>query len=134
MFGTADSRVRRIHRDTILPPYLRRSLINAFVSNSLGGTDSANLVLRVSPNAITVPKGALLAPDIEFGHGVVLSVRGTQGASNVSLKDLGKERLRALRDPKIGPYSRKPLDRQYLVMPKSGGRELRSGFCRRSEN
>ena len=35
VFGTADSRVRRIHRDTILPPHLRRSLIKAFVSNSL---------------------------------------------------------------------------------------------------
>ncbi len=119
VFGTADSRVRRIHRDTILPPHLRRSLINAFVSSSLGRTDSANPIVRVSSNALTVPKRALLPPDIEFGHRVVLSVRGTRGSSNVSLKDLGKERLGALRDPKIGPYSRKPLDRQYLVMPRS---------------
>ena len=119
VFGTADSRVRRIHRETILPPQLRRSLIKAFVSNSLGGIDSANLSVRVSSDAVTVPKRVLLPPDLEFGHGVVLSVRGSQGSSNVSLKDLGKERLGALRDPKIGPYARKPLDQQYFVMPRS---------------
>ena len=119
VFGTTDSRVRRIHRDTILPPHLRRSLINAFVSSSLGGTDSANLIVRVSSNAVTVPKRVFLPPDTEFGHGVVLSVRGSQGSSNVSLEHLGKERLVALRDPKIGPYSRKPLDRQYVVLPRS---------------
>ena len=119
VFGTADSRVRRIHRETILPPNLRRSLIKAFVRNSLGGTDSANLIVRTSSNAVTVPKKVFLPPDLEFGHGAVLSVRGSQGSVNVSLKDLGKERLGALRDPKIGPYTRKPLDRQYFVMPRS---------------
>ena len=119
VFGTADSRVRRIHRDTILPPHLRRSLIKAFVSNSLGGIDNANLNVRFSSDALTVPKRVFLPPDMEFGHGVVLSVQGSQGSSHVSLEHLGKERLRALRDPKIGPYSRKPLDRQYFVMPRS---------------
>ena len=119
VFGTSDSRVRRIHRDTILPPHLRRSLISAFVSNSLGGTNSGNHIVRVSSDAVTVPKRVFLPPDTEFGHGVVLSVRGSHGSSNVSLEHLGKERLRALRDRKIGPYSRKPLDRQYFVMPRS---------------
>ena len=129
---------RRIHRDTILPPHLRRSLIKAFVSNSLsriplqhlfiphsfGGfglsrIDSANLNVRVSSDALTVPKRVFLPPDMEFGHGFVLSVQGSQGSSHVSLEHLGKERLRALRAPQIGPYSRKPLDRQYFVMPRS---------------
>ena len=119
VLGTADSRVRRIHRDTILPPHLRRSLIKAFVNNFLGGIDSADLSVRISSNPVAVPKRVFLPPDIEFGHGAVLSVRGSQGSSYVSLEHLGKERLRALRDPEIGPYSRKPLDRQYFVMPRS---------------
>ena len=128
VLGTADSRVRRIHRDTILPPHLRRSLIKAFVSNSLSGIDSANPIVRVSSNAVTVPKRVVLPPDIEFGHGVVLSVRGSQGSSKVSLEDLGKERLGALRDPKIGPYSRRPLDQQYFVMPRSVADSYGSAF------
>ena len=119
VFGTANSRVRRIHRDTILPPHLRRSLIKAFVSNSLGGIDNANLNVCVSPDALIVPRRVFLTPDMEFGHGVILSVQGSHGASHVGLEQLGRERLRALRDPQIGPYSRKPLDRQYFVMPKS---------------
>ena len=117
--GTADPRVGLIHRDTILPPHQRRSLIKAFVSNSLAGIDSPNLKVRVSSDAVTVPKRVFLPPDIEFGHGVVLSVRGSQDSSYVSLENLGRERLGALRDPKIGPYSRKPLDRQYFVVPRS---------------
>ena len=117
--GTADPRVRRIHRDTILPPDQRRSLIKAFVRNSLAGIDNANLKVRVSSDAVTVPKRVFLPPDVEFGNGVVLSVRGSKDSSYVGLENLGKERLGALRDPKIGPYSRKPLDRQYFVVPRS---------------
>ena len=116
---TADPRVRRIHRDTILPPDQRRSLVKAFVGNSLAGIDGPNLKVRVSSDAVTVPKRIFLPPDVEFGHEVVLSVRGTPDSSHVSLENLGKERLRALRDPKIGPYSRKPLDCQYFVVPRS---------------
>ena len=119
MLGTADSRVRRIHRDTILLPQKRRSLIKAFVGDSLAGMDSANLKVRVSSDAVTVPKRVFLPPDVEFGHGVVLSVRGTPDSTSVSLENLGKERLRALRDPEVGPYSRKPMDRQYFVVPRS---------------
>ena len=44
---------------------------------------------------------------------------GLRDSSYVSLENLGKERLGALRDPKIGPYSRKPLDRQYFIVPRS---------------
>ena len=119
MLGTSDSRARRIHRDTILLPQKRRSLIKAFVSDSLAGMDSANLKVRVSSDAVTVPKRVFLPPDVEFGHGVVLSVRGTPDSTPVSLENLGKERLRALRDPEVGPYSRKPMDRQYFVVPRS---------------
>ena len=116
---TADPRVGRLHRDTILPPDQRRSLIKAFVGNSLAGVDSPNLKVRVLSDAVTVPKRIFIPPDVEFGHEVVLSVRGSQDTSYVSLENLGKERLRALRDPKIGPYSRKPLDCQYFVLPRS---------------
>ena len=119
VLGTADSRVRRIHRDTILPPHQRRSLIKAFVNKSLAGIDSPNLKVRVSSDAVTVPKRVFLPPDVEFGNGIVLSVRGSRDSSYVSLENLGKERLGALRDPKIGPYSRKPLDRQYFIVPRS---------------
>ena len=116
---TADPRVGRIHRETILPPERRRSLIKAFLGNSLAGIDGPNLKVRVSSDAVTVPKRIFLPPDVEFGHEVVLSVRGTPDSSHVSLEDLGKERLRALRDPNIGSYSRRPLDCQYFVVPTS---------------
>ena len=72
---TADSRVRRIHRNTILPPHRRRSQIKAFVNDSLSRLDGTNLKIRVSSDAVTVQKRIFLPPDLEFGHGAVLSVR-----------------------------------------------------------
>ena len=130
VLGTADSRVSRIHRDTILPPHQRRSLIKAFVSDSLAGIDSANLRVRVSSDAVTVPKRVFVPPDVEFGHGVVLSVRGTPDSSSVSLENLGQERLGSLRDPEVGPYSRKPMDRQYFVVPRSVAESYGPAFIR----
>ena len=128
VFGTNDSRVKRIHRNTILKPHVRRSLIKDFVSSSLREIDIAKGVIRISSDPITAQKKIFLPPDVEFGHVTVLSVRGTPDSSHVSLERLGKERLAALRDPKIGIYSKKPLDRQYFVMPRSVDDSYGSAF------
>ncbi len=119
VFGTDDLRIRPLHRDTMLTPYKRRSLIKSFVSDSLVGASRTNQKVRVSSDAVTVPKKVFDSPDIEFGRGAVLSTKRTPGSSHVTLEHLGKERMRMLRDPQIGPYSQKPLDRQYFIVPKS---------------
>jgi hypothetical protein len=119
VFDTNDRRVQRLHREIIVPPHRRRSLTHSFVKSFLREIRADTMVVRVAPTPVTAPKMVFLAPDLAFGNGTILSVRGTVGAAYVGLDQLGQERLSALYHPEIGPYARKPLDQQYLVMPQS---------------
>lgn len=119
VFDTSDSRIRHVHRETILQPQKRRSLIHAFVRSSLREIHTGRMVVRVSPTPVSTPKNVLPPPDLAFGNRTVVSVRGAPGATHVSLNRLGQERLSALYNHEIGPYTCKPLDRQYLVIPQS---------------
>ena len=60
-----------------------------------------------------------LLPDFEFGNSRILSVRGTAGAQQVSLDNVGRTRAALLRDKDAGFYVRDRLDRQYLFLPQS---------------
>jgi hypothetical protein len=119
LFDTSDRRVGKVHRQTILPPHVRRSLIHDFVQGQLREVQFKNMMIRVSPAPFTTAKRVFLPPDLALGSDTVLSVRGTKGATYVSLEQLGQVRLSGLQDPEIGPHVRKPLDNQYFVLPKS---------------
>jgi hypothetical protein len=119
VYDTSDQRVQRMHRDTILAPQKRRPLIHSFVTSYLRDLRSDTMSLRVASSPVTFAKNLILPPDLAFGNGTVLSVRGTPGAIGVSLNQLGQERLSALYNPNVGTYSRKALDHQYFVAPQS---------------
>lgn len=119
VFDTSDPRIKRMHRETILAPALRRSHIHNFVKNQLGRIQFKNMGICIDSNPVIAPQKVFLPPDLEFGNNTILSVRGTKGATYVSPERLGGERLAALFNPKIGPYVRKALDQQYLILPKS---------------
>lgn len=119
VYDTSDPRIQRIHRETILVPPKRRPLIHSFVKSFLGDMRNDKMVVRVLSTPLSVPKNLIPPPDLAFGNGTVLSVRGTPGAMGVSLNQLAQERLSALYNPRIGPYARRPLDQQYMVIPQS---------------
>ncbi|MBI4583220.1 MAG: hypothetical protein HY717_04275 [Planctomycetes bacterium] len=119
VFDTSDARIKRTHRDTILPPAVRHQHIYTFVQNHLSTIRFKDMTVRISPTPATTPKRVFLPPDLAFGNGTVYSVRGTPGTTYVSLEQLGQTRINALFDRKIGPHATKPLDRQYVILPKS---------------
>jgi len=119
VYDTSDPRIQGLHKETILAPSKRRSMIHGFVKSFLREIRAGEMVVRVSPTPQSVPKNLIPPPDIAFGNGTILSVRGTPGALGVSLNHLGRERLSALYNPKIGPYMRRQLDTQYLIIPQS---------------
>ena len=96
------------------------------ILNQTGGElhDLIEVKSSTSSKAEHIPDIAIQLHVLE-GSGVRV---GSPGASYVSLEHLGKERLGALRNPEIGPYSQKPLDRQYFVMPKSVADSYGSAF------
>jgi hypothetical protein len=119
VFETDDPRIERIHRRSILKPCDRRSLIHNFVKDHLKVLRFQDTVLRIQTKPVEVPERHFIPPDLAFGHDTVYSVRGTAGAIQISPDVLGRTRLSALFNREIGPYITKPLDRQYLIWPKS---------------
>ena len=119
VFDTSDVRIRRMHRETILPPFTRRQCILGFVRAQLARVRLKDMTVTLSSAPLTAPKRVFLPPDLAFGHGTIYSVRNTSGATYVSLDRLGLTRLNALFNREVGPHASKPLDRQYLILPKS---------------
>ena len=107
------------HQGTLLLPHVRQGMIHEFVRQYLDRLRFGTMAIRVSPNPVATQATAFSVPDLEFGHGKVLSVRGTPGALQTSLEELGERRRSLLMDDEAGFYSAGPLDRQYLVLPQS---------------
>lgn len=116
-YGTDDPAVAKMHVNSILQPADRRSEIRAFAGRYLAHVRFGRVQLKVSPEPQPAPYRVFPMPDLAFGNGAVLSVRGTPGARHVSLDRVGRERLNLLRDPTAGFYERPPLYRQYLFLP-----------------
>ncbi|MDE2845216.1 MAG: hypothetical protein OXO51_00760 [Gemmatimonadota bacterium] len=75
--------------------------------------------LEVSHTPISVSRKVFQAPDIEFGGGQILSVRGTPGANPTTTDSLGKERQRLLMREDAGFFVKRPLGQQFLIVPES---------------
>ena len=118
-YETNDYRVSRLHKSTILPPDIRRSEILKFVNTVRASLRFGDTEVHLSRYPMTIARNQFLPPDLEFGHGTILSVRGTIGANHVSLNELGQTRLNALFNRSIGPHATTPLDRQYFIWPRS---------------
>lgn len=118
-YETNDPRVSRLHKHTILPPHIRLSEILKFVNEVKGSLQFGSTKLILSKYPLSIKQQHYLPPDLEFGHGKVISVKRTPGTIHVNLNELGQARLSALFDKSIGPYAKQPLDRQYFIWPKS---------------
>jgi hypothetical protein len=119
VFDTSDSRIKPTHQGTILVPNVRRQYIHAFIKDHLTISWSKDMTVKISPTPDITPKKVFLPPDLAFGHNTIFSVRGTPGTTYVGLDQLGQTRISALLNPKIGTYDSRPLDRQYIILPKS---------------
>ncbi|MFB3779527.1 MAG: hypothetical protein ACE141_18050 [Bryobacteraceae bacterium] len=119
VFHTSSEEVARQHGRAILAPHERRGLTRAFVDRYFRGLRFGNIRLRISTEPLGVPGHGFKLPDLQFGHKTVLSVRGNPGAVQARLAEFGSSRLQLLKDPKAGFYESAPLDRQYLILPRS---------------
>ncbi|MEN4012456.1 MAG: hypothetical protein ROW48_10510 [Bellilinea sp.] len=118
------------HKNSIMPPHIRRSLIHDFVKCHLRGIKFGNVILKLSDKPVSIEQQLFVMPDFLFGNSTVLSVRGSHGTKHVSLDDLGNRRMAFLRDPQVGVFNKDPLDRQYLILPQSVEDSFGQRFCK----
>jgi hypothetical protein len=114
-----DTQDNALHRGAILPPHIRREQASRFVEDYLSNLRFNDIAVCVAREPERIEQKFFRVPDIEFGNGRKLSVRGTAGASQVSLDALGRKRIDMLRDDRAGFYVKDRFRRQYLILPQS---------------
>lgn len=119
LFGTSYGEAGSQHGLTILPPHQRKKLIENFIEQHLQSLRFGNSLIKISSHPAPTQNHMFVMPDFQLGNSTVLSIRGTPGARNVSLEDLGNTRISLLRDPDVGFFNQDLLDRQYLIFPQS---------------
>lgn len=110
---------RWLHDKAIIPPEIRREVTRSYVERYLLNLQFKGKVLKLARSAERTERRQFAVPDLEFGSGYKLSVRGTPGASAASLDDLGRKRINLLRDRNAGFFVKERFRRQYLILPQS---------------
>lgn len=118
-YPVCDTQENALHQGAILPPHIRREQASRFVGEYLTDLRFNQIAVRVSCEPERIERKFFRVPDFEFGNGCKLSVRGTTGASQVSLDALGRKRIDLLRDAHAGFYVKERFRRQYLILPQS---------------
>jgi hypothetical protein len=134
VYDTQSPEVQRSHAKMAPRPGERRELTHRFVERYLRRLRFGNALIRLGSTCLAADQRMFMMPDIEFGGGRKLSVRGTPGTQQVSLDAVGRTRAALLRDRAAGFYVTDPLPRQYLLLPQSVadsfGLQFRNDLCR----
>jgi hypothetical protein len=116
---TESREVRSSHRQTIMAPDVRHAKIAEICQRHLGDIRIGGATLRLSAELMGIRREIFPVPDLLFGNGARLSVRGTKGARSVPLSAFGRARAENLGSTSAGFFTQTRLDRQYLVLPKT---------------
>jgi len=117
--GNDDHRAQQEFPSLAIPPHIRSQLIQDFVEKHLQRLRFGNTELRLDQKPMATTPKLFQVPDLEFGCHTILSTRGTAGAVQVSLDELGRKRMSLLKDKNVGFYVSSPLDNFYFFMPQS---------------
>lgn len=118
-FGTGHPEIKRFHSKTIKQPYLRRNEIQFVVNKNFRELTFGSSKIQLSDKPLIVENKRFTAPDLEFGKDKILSLRNSPNAINVSLDEFPSKKKDLLYSPEAGLFTKKPFDRQYLILPKS---------------
>ncbi|HEY3855334.1 MAG TPA: hypothetical protein VGO67_13155 [Verrucomicrobiae bacterium] len=117
--GNDDPTAQKEFPNLSIAPGIRRDSIRSFTANYLQRLRFGRNELRVSTEPLRTTPKLFQIPDLQFGCNVVLSARGTRGAVQVSLDDLGAKRLSLLKDKSAGFFEASPLDKFFFIIPQS---------------
>ncbi|MBE7157695.1 MAG: hypothetical protein INR62_04550 [Rhodospirillales bacterium] len=111
--------VQSEHSRSIPYPHVRLGMVEEFAGKYLQNLRFGKTTLRVATVPLETSLQNFQIPDYEFGNHCILSVRGTPGAQQTTLKEVGRARAALLADRNVGFYKQRSLDRQYFFMPLS---------------
>jgi hypothetical protein len=134
VYDTSEPEVQRYHSHTVLKPQVRRAEIHKLVEKYLHELKFGNITLKVATDSEIVTQRIFTLPDYCFGNDRRLSVRGTPGATQVSLDEVGKKRSELLLSRNAGVYVQEQFDRQYLLLPQTVGDSFGSKFVEDLKN
>ena len=120
----------RYQHETVIAPDARHRKINRLVRMFLGQVPVGDIILSVSDRAERTRTKPFLLPDLRFGNDATLSLERNTPNVLVAIRDYGRSRLTFLKDEKAGFFEQSPLDRQYLVLPKSVENSYGSQFLK----
>lgn len=118
-YGTNHPQIKKLHRETIKPPYIKKNEIQFVMDRYFQDISFVNKQIKFSKNPFSVNENRFIIPDIEFGNNKVLSVRNSKDSTNVTLKEFPKKKRDMFYSDEAGIFVRKNFDRQYLIMPRS---------------
>lgn len=118
-YDTESREVRGSHRRTIMAPHIRYKKIMEICRRHLADVRIGGASLRLAQRPMEIGRKSFPMPDLLFGNGARLSVSGTKGARSAAPSAFGRARAECLADVSCGFFSRTPLDRQYLFLPKT---------------
>ena len=120
----------RHQHETVIDPHDRHRQINRLVKMFLKQVPVRDVSLSVSGQAGLTRTKPFSPPDLLFGNGVTLSLEGNERNALVAIKNYGHSRLTLLKNEDAGFFEQGPLDRQYLVWPKSVENSYGSQFLK----
>jgi len=119
IYGTDHPDIQRFHSKTIKPPHKRREEIQFVVNRYFRNLTFGSERICLSEKPLIIDERKITVPDLEFGNNKILSVRNTPGAINITLDELPYRKKELIYSNEAGLYTKKPFDRQYLILPKS---------------
>ncbi len=115
---------------TVIAPHDRYHQINRLVRMFLGQVPVGDISLSVSDRAGCIRTPPFALPDLRFGNDTTLSLEKNTPDALAAIKDYGQSRLTLLKTEDAGFFEQSPLDRQYLVLPKSVENSYGSQFLK----
>ena len=115
---------------TVIAPHDRYHQINRLVRMFLGQVPVGDISLSVSDQAGRTGTKPFSLPDLRFGNDTTLSLERNTPDTLAAIKDYGRSRLTLLKDENTGFFEQSPLDRQYLILPKSVENSYGSQFLK----
>src|SRR5581483_2302304 len=91
VFDTASPQVLREHGRTLLPPHVRRQIVEEFKCRFLQEVRVDGQSFPLASSSVEIPKRYFPVPDLRFGNDKVLSVKRSRGAIATPLSELGAQ-------------------------------------------